>query len=286
MLSSTLVLALPDFQTDASGSGIGVILSQDGHPIAYLSKALSERTLGISTYDKEMLTTVFDVQHWRPCLLGQHFYILSDHQPIKHFLEQQITTLQQQKWLVKLLGYNYSVEYRPGTQNSAPDALSRQQELLILMGFSMPIFDCIPQLQQSYTQDPQVQKVWNFLVQAPNTSIKGFSLINDVLHYKQRIFVPLASQWRPKLLEEFHASFQKGHSGFLQTYKRLSRNFLWLGIRKETKQFVVECMEFQHQNIKNIHSSGLLQLMPIPIGVWQDIAMDFVEGLPPQTGTP
>ena len=152
VLSSTPVLALPDFskqfvvELDASGSGIGAVLSQDGHPIAYLSKALSDRHMGLSTYDKEMLAIVFAVQQWRPYLLGQHFRILTDHQPIKHFLEQRITTPQQQKWLVKLLGYNYYVDYRPGTQNSAPDALSRKTELLLLMGLSTPVFDCIPLL--------------------------------------------------------------------------------------------------------------------------------------------
>ena len=165
MLATTPVLALPDFskqfvvETDASGTGIGAVLSQDGHPLAYLSKAFSGRTLGLSTYDKEMLAIVFAVQHWRPYLLGQHFRIVTDHQPIKHFLEQRITTPQQHQWLVKLLGYNYSVEYRPGSLNAALDALSRQHDLLLLMGLSTPIFDCIPQLQQAYAQDPEVQKV-------------------------------------------------------------------------------------------------------------------------------
>ncbi|TQE12665.1 hypothetical protein C1H46_001685 [Malus baccata] len=290
VLSSTPVLALPNFskqfvvETDASGTGIGAVLSQEGHPIAYLSKALSSRNMSLSTYDKEMLAIVFAVQHWRPYLLGQHFRILTDHQPIKYFLEQRITTPQQHKWLVKLLGYNYSVDYRPGTQNKAPDALSRKHDLLLLMGLSTPIFDCIPLLQQSYLHDPEVQKVWNLLSQAPSTSIKGFSLFNDILHYKQRVFVPLTSQWRPKLLEEFHASLQGGHSGFLRTYKRLSRNFLWPGIRKDTKQFVAECTECQRQNIENIHPPGLLQPLPIPTGIWQDIAMDFIEGLPPSNG--
>lgn len=58
-LSSAPVLALPNFQlpftveTDASDSGIGAVLTQNGHPIAYLSKALGPRTRGLSTYEKE-----------------------------------------------------------------------------------------------------------------------------------------------------------------------------------------------------------------------------------------
>ena len=60
-LSSTLVLALPDFalpfciETDASGLGIGAVLLQKGHPLTYISKALGPRSRGLSTYEKEYL---------------------------------------------------------------------------------------------------------------------------------------------------------------------------------------------------------------------------------------
>ncbi|KAB2612816.1 ATP-dependent RNA helicase ddx18 [Pyrus ussuriensis x Pyrus communis] len=73
VLSTTPVLAVPDFskqfviEIDALSSGIRAVLSQDGHPITYLSKTL---TLGLSTYDKEMLAIVFAMQHWCPYLLG------------------------------------------------------------------------------------------------------------------------------------------------------------------------------------------------------------------------
>ena len=52
------VLSLPDFskpfviETDAFGEGIGVVLMQEGHPIAYISKALSVRNLALSTYER------------------------------------------------------------------------------------------------------------------------------------------------------------------------------------------------------------------------------------------
>ena len=284
-LASTPVLALPNFtktfvvETNASGIGIEAVLCQEGHPIAYLSKALSGRNLALSTYDKELLAIVFVVQHWRPYLLGQHFCIITDHQPIKYFLEQRITTPQQQKWLVKLLGYNYSVEYRPGSQNNAFDALSRKAELQPLMGISFPIFDCILAFQQLYPTDPSVKDIWHASLQSPDTTIRGFSVVNGVLHYKQRIFVPSTSPWCSKILEGFYSSLLGGHSGLLRIYHRVKRSFLWSGIRRDVKIFVAHCTECQRQNHETIHPPGVLQPLPISNYIWQDIALDFVEGL-------
>jgi hypothetical protein len=76
-----LVLALPNFakkfmiETDASGTGIGAVLMQDGHPIAYLSKALCPRNLGLSAYEKECLALLLAVDHWRPYLQHDEFTI-------------------------------------------------------------------------------------------------------------------------------------------------------------------------------------------------------------------
>lgn len=74
-LCSVPVLALPDFthpfhiKTDASGSGIGAVLQQDGHPIAYISKPLSTRNQGLTVYEKEYLAILLAVDYWRHYLL-------------------------------------------------------------------------------------------------------------------------------------------------------------------------------------------------------------------------
>ena len=63
------VLRLLDFslpyeiECDASGKGIGAVLMQNQHPIAYFSKVLSERNMTKSAYEQEMMALALAVQH-------------------------------------------------------------------------------------------------------------------------------------------------------------------------------------------------------------------------------
>ena len=74
-LSFASVLALPDFsipfeiETDASGVGVGAVVQQRGHPLAYISKAMGPRNQGLSVYEKEYLAILMAVDSWRHYLL-------------------------------------------------------------------------------------------------------------------------------------------------------------------------------------------------------------------------
>jgi hypothetical protein len=65
------VLALPDFsktfilETNACDSGLGAVLSQEGWPVAYFSKSLSPKHMGLSIYEKEYLAILIVVEKWR-----------------------------------------------------------------------------------------------------------------------------------------------------------------------------------------------------------------------------
>ena len=59
---------------------------------------------------------------------GRHFLIRTDHYSLKYLLDQRLSTVPQHQWVSKLFGFDFAVEYRPGSLNIAADALSRRDE--------------------------------------------------------------------------------------------------------------------------------------------------------------
>jgi hypothetical protein len=138
-MCTTSVLAVPDFnktfvvEWDASGTGIGAVLTKEGRPLVFTSQALSGRNRGRSTYEKEMLAILHAMHTWRPFLLGRHFQIKIDHHSLKYFLEKRLSSPKQNKWLTKMLGYDYEIIYKKGKDNIVANALSRQHEEDVLV---------------------------------------------------------------------------------------------------------------------------------------------------------
>jgi hypothetical protein len=96
--------------------------------LAFTRKQLSEKNLGKPIYEKEMLAIMHAVELWCPYLLGKQFQIKTDHQSLKYFLEQRISSQEKQKWVTKLFGYDYEIIYKKGKDNVVADALSRKYE--------------------------------------------------------------------------------------------------------------------------------------------------------------
>ena len=93
VLTNLPILCLLDFtqrfviECDASGIGIGAILTQYNHPVAYFNEALKGSALALSTYQKEMLAVVKAIKKWRPYLLGKPFTVRTDHRSLKYLLK-------------------------------------------------------------------------------------------------------------------------------------------------------------------------------------------------------
>lgn len=224
-LTSTPVLALPIFskpfvvETDASDKGIGAVLMQDQHPLAFLSQTLGPRLRTLSTYEKESLAVLMAVERWRSYLQTSEFVIRTDHRSLSCLDEQRLTTPWQQKALTKLLGLNYRIEYRKGALNQAADALSRRPEAAVCA-----ISVCVPRwledVKRSYTQDPQCTKILA-AASVPTATNGSFQVHGGLIRYKGRVWIGNNPVVQQQVLAKLHSGAIGGHLGVQATYSRL-----------------------------------------------------------------
>ncbi|XP_019197771.1 PREDICTED: uncharacterized protein LOC109191615 [Ipomoea nil] len=219
-LCNPLVLALPDFhkefvvEADASYNGMGAVLIQEKRPIAFFSKAFGVRHLGLSIYEKEFLSILNAVDKWRPYLLVRHFVIKTDHHSLQFLLGQKITSTLQQKGLTKLLGLDYTIQYKKGTDNIAADALSRRDVSSEVEYNAISAVQPLWMEEISKSYDGDVWATENLTsalivpVNDPRISVSG-----GMIRYKDRLYVGSSGSLRRDLMLKLHVSAIWGHAG-------------------------------------------------------------------------
>ena len=289
-LMSAPVLNMPDFkilftlETDASDFGLGAVLLQNEHPIAYFSKILGRRARLKSIYEKELMAIVLAVQKWRHYLLGHTFVIRTDQQSLKFLMEQREVGMEYQRWVSKLLGYHFQIVYKPGATNKVADALSRVSSENIELGTIISIAGVgWEEVQNSIQGDDFIQRLGEDLA-ANKPHPRGYELVQDIVRYKGRIVIPPKSNLVTTLLREYHDSPIGGHSGEFKTYQRLAKEWYWVGMRKAVSKYISECVTCQQQKHSSLMPAGFLQPLPVPTRIWEDISLDFVERLPKSQG--
>lgn len=105
----------------------------------------------------------------------------------------------------------------------------------------------------------------------------GFVVQGDKLFYKGRYVIPRASTLIPTLLNLYHNSRVGGHGGEVKTYLRLAVDWFWMGMRKDVTIYLQQCVTCQQNKASQQSPTGLLQPLPLPTQVWDDISMDFIE---------
>jgi len=151
-LTKTPILALPNFtktfeiECDDSNIGIGVVLLQEGHPIAYFSEKLKGIHLNYSTYDKELYALVKVLQNWQHYLFSKEFVIHSDHEYLKYLKGQSKLNKRHAKWVEFLEQFPYVIKHKQGKINVVVDALSRKYTLLNVLDVQFLGFDHIKKI--------------------------------------------------------------------------------------------------------------------------------------------
>ena len=135
-----------------------------------------------------MLAILHALKKWRTYLMGRHFKVKIDHDSLKHFLEQRLSSKEQQKWVKKMLGYDFEIIHKKGKLNVVADALSRKHEEVeaLLCSISIIQLDLITKARDEWKKEKDVWTLIQKLQQDPSTS-DTFSWKNDSLWYTDRL---------------------------------------------------------------------------------------------------
>jgi predicted aspartyl protease len=136
-LTTPPLLAYPNMNkdfivtTDACTAGLGFILSQhdsEGRErvIAYGGRGLRNSERFWSITELECLGILEATRTWHPYLAGRHFKVITDHVSLKYLQTLKMGAGRLQRWALLLQGYDFEVEYKPGSKMTAADALSRR----------------------------------------------------------------------------------------------------------------------------------------------------------------
>lgn len=116
-------------ETDASEHALAASLTQNGQPVAFFSRSLTDSERRQSSIEKEAAAIVEALRKWRHYLIGRSFLLITDQQSVAFMFNQfhssKIKNEKIERWRLELSCFKYDIIYRPGKENKVADALTR-----------------------------------------------------------------------------------------------------------------------------------------------------------------
>ncbi|KAI2666797.1 Transposon Tf2-6 polyprotein [Labeo rohita] len=265
-------------EVDASSTGVGAVLSQrqgepgKTFPCAYYSHKLTPAERNYDVGNRELLAIKLALEEWRHWLEGaKHpFMVLTDHKNLEYLRSAKLLNHRQARWSLFFTRFDFQVTYRPGSQNTKADALSRIHEPETPISSSETIlpssvivapvvWDILTEIREAQTQDPTP-------AECPDN----------------RTYVP--PELRSRVLTEIHSAPSSGHPGIEATLHLVSNRFWWPSLRSDTINHIRGCSVCNTTKVPRRLPAGLLQPLPVPQRPWSHLAIDFITDLPPSKG--
>lgn len=257
-LISAPVLSCPDFnlpfiiQTDASGYGIGAVLTQQ-HPegekvICYLSRSLTRAERNWTTTERECLAVLWAIEKLRPYVEGSRFTVITDHYSLCWLNRLQSPSGRLARWAVRLQQYSFDIIHRKGKEHVVPDTLSR----------SVPMVDSVDLTSQSHIvldeeskpdrwYDGMIAKVLRSPLRYPAWQVREGKLYKHLRADRYPELGNSSSTWRevvPKgdrkhRIREVH--HQACHLGTFKTFHKLAESFYWPKMYADVATYIRGC---------------------------------------------
>lgn len=269
-LSSSKVLAYFNpskpvtLQTDASKRGLGAALLQEGRPVAFASKSLSETESNYCNIEREMLAVVFGLERFHHYVYGREVEIESDHKPLESISKKSLSSAPPRlmRMLLRIQKYDFKLKYVPGKMIPVADALSRLpipgQEIREMDVHVHEITNVTPSRLQQIRDETKVDPI---LVKLANMVMSGWpklrgdcpeelhhywnyrdeiGIIDGILLKSDRVVIPTKMQ--SEILDRIHT----GHQGIDKCRLRAKECVFWSGLSADIDKIVKECAACQH----------------------------------------
>lgn len=286
-------------QSDASMSGLGCVLLQDGKPVCYASRSLTDAESRYSNIERELLAACWSLEKFHHYVYGKKAVIETDHKPLESIWKKSIASASPrlQRLLLRMSKYNINVVYIPGKTNVVADALSRvcfrelpstdcdnsgievdaitqhlpatpaklkeicdaTSEDITLSHLKDVIYRGWPEYMKDCPND--LKEYWNFR--------EDLSVESGLVLKGHRLVIP--EKLRPGMLELIH----QGHLGVEKSLLKAKDCIFWPGISNDIKELSTSCatcIQYAKQQQKQP-----LQQHSLPSYPWQKLASDLFD---------
>jgi hypothetical protein len=332
IMSRETMLTYPKFDqpfiiyTDASEKQIGGIVTQDGKPLRYYSKKLTETQQRYPVTEQELLAIVETLKYFRYMLLGHRIIIKTDHKNLTHPLSTHTSNRVLRQRLL-LEEYGADLEYVPGNNNVVADALSR----LPIMGetadtasaeINALVSDNVAESETERTATAKMTDLVGLLSRLPTEELfvfnendfpLNFSIIAEEQAIDSQLQAELKSQSTkyiketrdgvPLYVTRDHANIYipaslrfsilewyhttLQHPGIARMQATIKESLYWPGLDAAVEKMVKKCQVCQQFKITAVRKYGKI---PLPrnnsILPWEEVHVDLIGPWPVQYASP
>ena len=283
-------------QCDASQSGLGAALLQNGRPIEYASRALTETETRYAQIEKEMLAIVFSLERFNQYTFGRHVNVESDHKPLETILQKPLVRAPRrlQSMMMRLQKYDFTVHYERGTNMHLADMLSRAYlpfqgkeeddiESVNMVQY-LPISDKrLNEIREETRKDQSLRTLSETILlgwpddkkDAPALTHPYFSMRDELTVQDGLIFKGNAVVIPRNLRGAMKAKIHSSHLGIEACLRRARECLYWPAMSAEIKEYISAC-EICRELDTTSQAKETLMSHEVPSRPWEKIATDIV----------